>query len=271
MQSERPEGKCAEVAAGAVSVVPHEVVTATGWSAAASASRSSSSHTCWGSAAAAKKTIRKRRKNVSARAGSALSRGTSSAYPTGTLKNTVGAASPRLRSVRSIRPGAGRPSSIYRLPPLYSTMPTLWLPPKVWLHGSQSSSTGGCSVRNGHTCSIACWLAHSIRCVVITALGSPVDPEVNRSLATVSGPAPDREMPPPGPGAAAARSCQANVPPPPVSVTINGSPGGSTAAHASRTAASAGTNAPASSAKTTAGHTSATIFRSFSWSLLCCE
>ena len=31
------------------------------------------------------------------------------------------------------------------------------------------------------------WLAHSIRCVVITAFGRvPVEPEVNSSLATVS-------------------------------------------------------------------------------------
>lgn len=159
---------------------------------------------------------------------------------------------------------------MYRLPPLYSTIPTLWLPPKVWLHGSQSSSTGGCSARNGHTWSIACWLAHSIRCVVRTALGSPVDPEVNSSLATVSGPAPPA-WPAPGPGAAAGRSRHARVPRPPVTVTTTGSPGGSRAAHASRTAATAAPNAPASSAKTTAGQTRAAILRSFPWSLLCSE
>jgi len=39
----------------------------------------------------------------------------------------------------------------------------LWLPPKVWLHGSQSTITGRSAVRNGHTCRIICWLADSIR------------------------------------------------------------------------------------------------------------
>ena len=32
------------------------------------------------------------------------------------------------------------------------------------------------------------WLAHSMPCVLITPLGWPVEPEVNRILATVSGP-----------------------------------------------------------------------------------
>ena len=31
-------------------------------------------------------------------------------------------------------------------------MPKSWLPPKVWFHGSQSTSTGGSSARNGEAC-----------------------------------------------------------------------------------------------------------------------
>ncbi len=35
---------------------------------------------------------------------------------------------------------------------------------------------------------MACWLEHIMRWVLMTPLGSPVEPEVNRILATVSGP-----------------------------------------------------------------------------------
>src|SRR5580658_2260582 len=64
----------------------------------------------------------------------------------------------------------------------------LWLPPNVWLHGSQSTTTGGRSARRGHTCAIACWFEQSIRCVLTTPLGVPVDPDVKRIFAIVSGP-----------------------------------------------------------------------------------
>lgn len=67
-------------------------------------------------------------------------------------------------------------------------MPTLWLPPKVWFHGSQSTSTGGASPNTGKVCSSICWLAQSMRWVVTTALGSLVEPLVKRNLAMVSGP-----------------------------------------------------------------------------------
>src|SRR5512146_3234734 len=63
----------------------------------------------------------------------------------------------------------------------------LWLPPKVWLQGSQSTSTSGWRNRNDHTCEICCWLAHSMRWVLITTLGNPVDPLVSRYLAWVVG------------------------------------------------------------------------------------
>ena len=67
-------------------------------------------------------------------------------------------------------------------------MPTLWLPPKTWFHGSQSTSTGGSSARKAMHWRIICWLAHHMRWVVITPLGALVEPEVKRNLAIVSAP-----------------------------------------------------------------------------------
>jgi hypothetical protein len=66
------------------------------------------------------------------------------------------------------------------------TSPRLWLPPKVWLQGSQSSRTGGSSSRKGHTWRICCWFATSSPCGLMTPFGVPVEPEVKRILATVS-------------------------------------------------------------------------------------
>ena len=43
-------------------------------------------------------------------------------------------------------------------------------------------------MRNGIASQIICWFAQSIRCVLITPLGDPVDPDVKRILAMVSGP-----------------------------------------------------------------------------------
>ena len=57
----------------------------------------------------------------------------------------------RFSTVRPIRSAVGRPSSIYRVPPWLMARPRFWLPPKVWLQGSQSSMTGGRSARNGQT------------------------------------------------------------------------------------------------------------------------
>src|SRR2546423_10127552 len=64
----------------------------------------------------------------------------------------------------------------------------LWLPPKVWFQGSQSTITGGWWLRNVHAAAALSWLAHIMPWVLITPLGWPVEPEVNRILATVSGP-----------------------------------------------------------------------------------
>jgi len=99
----------------------------------------------------------------------------------------VGEISRRLRSVSAMPCGVGLPSSMYSVPPLYRAMPILWLPPKVWFHGSQSTSTGGSSARKRRHCTSICWLAHSMRCVLMTALGNWVEPEVNRNLTMVSG------------------------------------------------------------------------------------
>ena len=84
--------------------------------------------------------------------------------------------------------GAGRPASMYSVPPRLRIRLKLWLPPNVWFHGSQSTSTGGVSSVNGQICASACWLATSIPCVLSTPLGSAVEPEVKRTLARLSGP-----------------------------------------------------------------------------------
>src|SRR5206468_4947793 len=60
---------------------------------------------------------------------------------------------------------------------LLSIMPKLLLPPKVWFHGSQSTSTCGRSSRKGQTTAYCSWLTVSMRCVLITPLGVPVEPE----------------------------------------------------------------------------------------------
>jgi hypothetical protein len=173
----------------------------------------------------------------------------------------VGRASARLRTVRSIWPGPGRPSSIHSVPPLTSTMFRSWLPPKVWLHGSQSNNTGGSSSRNGQTWRICCWLAISIPCELITPLGVPVDPEVNRILATSS----VRR-------AAHRRSTSADgSAPKSPSVTEPGrSPSRLTTGRPCAIAATALVNA-ASSATTRPGFASCAIARSLAWSLLCRE
>jgi len=65
------------------------------------------------------------------------------------LNHSVGDTSARFASVTSMSPGTGRPRSRNKVPPWRSTRKKLWLPPKVWLHGSQSTTTGGVVARNG--------------------------------------------------------------------------------------------------------------------------
>src|SRR5450759_5545417 len=63
----------------------------------------------------------------------------------------------------------------------------LWLLPKVWLHGSQSTTTGGSSATKAKPAPIIAWFHDSMRWVLMTPLGFPVEPEVNRNFAIVSG------------------------------------------------------------------------------------
>ncbi len=90
-------------------------------------------------------------------------------------------------------------------------MPKLWLPPKVWFHGSQSTSTSGLCASTGIDSIICCWLAHHMRCVLITALGILVEPEVKRNLAIVSGPVAAMAASTAGVGSVASRSANGVV------------------------------------------------------------
>ncbi|HEY5397136.1 MAG TPA: hypothetical protein VIL16_17255 [Trebonia sp.] len=139
---------------------------------------------------------------------------------------------------------------------------TLWLPPNVWLHGSQSTITGRSAARNGHACRIICWLAASIRWVLITPLGVPVDPEVNRILATASPSSLSNASCPVGPGSVSSRSASCSEP---------GLVSRLTMAAISGRASSAGPNRPASSANTAPGRISSAIALIRAWSRLCSE
>src|SRR5215468_4298505 len=99
----------------------------------------------------------------------------------------VGAISRRFLAVFGTPGGVGLPSSMYSEPPLVSTILKLWLLPKVWLHGSQSTTTGGSSATKLKPEASIAWFEHSMRWVLMTAFGLPVDPEVKRNLAMVSG------------------------------------------------------------------------------------
>src|SRR6185503_17311249 len=68
-------------------------------------------------------------------------------------------------------------------------MPRSLLPPAVWCHGAQSTISGGSSCIQESTWLTICWFEHHMRCVLITAFGLPVEPEVKRNLAMVSDPA----------------------------------------------------------------------------------
>ena len=91
-----------------------------------------------------------------------------------------------LRIVSSNNSDVGRPVSRYIVPPNLRTMSTFWLPANVWLHGSQSRKTGGSSVTKLQSNPLAAMFETSMRCVVITAFGTPTDPDVKSSFATVS-------------------------------------------------------------------------------------
>jgi len=118
---------------------------------------------------------------------------------------------------------------------------TLWLPPNVWLHGSQSTITGRSAARNGHTWAIICWLAASIRWVFRTPFGVPVEPEVNKILATVSGPSPPNAAATSAPGAVASRSPSRSAPAGPPVATMAGTDPAAVSAAPNRSPSSANT------------------------------
>ena len=126
----------------------------------------------------------------------------------------------------------------------------LWLPPNVWFHGSQSTSTGGVSFVNGQICASDCWFAHSIPCVLITPLGIAVEPEVKRILATLSGPT-DSSASSTAIVGRVARSSSKPVAPLPWVSTSSAPP--------KSTAARTPPNGPASDAYTSPGFTSAAM------------
>ena len=63
----------------------------------------------------------------------------------------------------------------------------LWLQPKTWLQGSQSSITGGSRCRKGQAWPICCWFAAIMPCVAGTPFGTPVLPEVKSSFTGAAG------------------------------------------------------------------------------------
>ena len=78
--------------------------------------------------------------------------------------------------------------SRYELPPLRRIRKKLWLPPKVWLQAASPRRRDAGSLRNGQQAARLSWLAVNMRWVLTTPLGRPVEPEVNSTLAMVSGP-----------------------------------------------------------------------------------
>jgi hypothetical protein len=100
----------------------------------------------------------------------------------------------------------------------------LWLPPKVWLQGSQSTSTGGRSSRKGQAWASACWFEQSMRWLLITPLGLPVEPEVKRILATVSGPTAAKRSSTAEPGATAGSAAKRVSPPAGLALTTSSAP-----------------------------------------------
>ncbi len=151
---------------------------------------------------------------------------------------------------------------MYSVPPAVSTMFTLWLPPKVWLHGSQSTMTGRSPARKGQACLIICWFAASIRWVLSTPLGAPVDPEVKRIFATASGPSAAKAASTSGPASVASRLASRCAPGLLPAEMIAGS---------APTASRAGPKRSASSANTAPGLISSVISRIRAWSRLISE
>jgi hypothetical protein len=153
---------------------------------------------------------------------------------------------------------------MYSVPPLYSARPILWLPPKVWCQGSQSSSTGGASATKGKASRSICWLEQIMRCVLTTPLGCPVDPEVNRIFAGASGSTFAAASATAGAGVVASNAAKSVAPGAALRVETTSTPGGTAPAMA------AAKRAP-SLAKTMPGVSSERQCRSFTKSLASSE
>ena len=123
---------------------------------------------------------------------------TSASIASASMPNAIGAepkacgrTSLRLAIVVWNRPGIGRPSSMWNVPPSDSTLLKFTLPPEMWLHGIQSSA---CAISSGSSggSSIAAArgdLRRHLPWLCGVGLGMPVEPEVKRYLPTESGPA----------------------------------------------------------------------------------
>ena len=205
MQPHGAEAKCAVVAPGAVSVVPHDAVSGT----------ARPRHVVGDRPQAVPQRLGQRRGGVEHEA---------QAREEGVGEVAVGleagraARSPRARcSRRWAHLAQGRDRLVERAgggPAVVDVQraaeariwPRLWLAPNVWLHGSQSTSTGGSAPGTATPARAIRWLAHSMPWVLITPFGAPVEPDVNRSFATVCGPtAAARRRPPVGRAARRAR------------------------------------------------------------------
>ena len=85
-------------------------------------------------------------------------------------------------------PGMGLPSSRCTVPPTHSTLLKPMLPPLMWLQGIHSRLCGmsAGSTASERSPSYPAITPANIPCVWGTPLGRPVEPEVNRYLATVA-------------------------------------------------------------------------------------
>ena len=116
-----------------------------------------------------------------------------------------------------------------------STMFTSWLPPNVWLHGSQSTITGGSSARNGHACRIICWLAASMPVRVQHPLRGAGRARREQDLGDVCpGAAPANAAATAAPGSVLRRVVRGSAPGRSPRLTITGTPGRASRAGAER-------------------------------------
>ena len=161
-------------------------------------------------------------------------------------------------------PGMGLPSSRWTVPPAQSTPLKPMLPALMWLQGIHSrlwGMTSG-SASSARRPSPPAMVADIMPKVCGTPLGMPVEPEVNRYLATVAWPSASRAASTAAVGSVASRSDSGTAPSPSPSAVTNTSPGST-----SRRVWKARSNMAPDWAKTTFGRTTAAQWRSLAWSL----